>query len=284
MTRTNGEADEYFFHLWHADALAGLEKIDSASVDAVITDPPYPGVFRQYGKTKTQLREEQWHDLMDAVIAQVRRVLTATGSAVFILQPVGNKIGSMSLWLPEFLIRTARKWNWVRDHWWYNNNALPGVGGADRRHQLCRGAMKHVLWFGAPDCYRNQDAVLVPSAPVRKGRANNHALYRARSGRTMRYARADAATAERGGRVPDNVVIAPNSKNATVHPAITPLPLADWWVRYISKPGDIILDPFTGSGTVGVAALHHDRHFLGIEKEAEYVAIANDRLADAQIG
>jgi DNA modification methylase len=98
----------------------------------------------------------------------------------------------------------------------------------------------------------------------------------------MRYARADATTAERGGRVPDNVVITPNSKNATVHPAITPLPLADWWVRYISKPGDIILDPFTGSGTVGVAALHHERHFLGIEKEAEYVAVANDRLEDAQ--
>jgi|GEM_PF-6395995 len=54
MERANGEADEYFFHLWHADALAGLAKIDTASVDAVITDPPYPGVFRQYGTTRTQ--------------------------------------------------------------------------------------------------------------------------------------------------------------------------------------------------------------------------------------
>lgn len=282
MRRMTGITTEYFYHLWNADALAGLAKIDTASVDAVITDPPYPGVFRQYGVTKTHLCEQRWNDLMDKVIEQVKRVLTPTGSAVFILQPVGNKIGNMSLWLPEFLIRTARKWNWVKDHWWYNNNSCPGLGGADRKSALCRGAMKHVLWFGASNCYRNQEAVLLPPAPVRKNRVGDDTLYRSPSGRTMRYARAHAATAERGGRVPDNVVVAANSRNSTVHPAITPLPLADWWVRYISKPGDIILDPFSGSGTVGVAALKHERHFLGIEKEAEYVAIANDRLADAQ--
>jgi site-specific DNA-methyltransferase (adenine-specific) len=46
-------------------------------------------------------------------------------------------------------------------------------------------------------------------------------------------------------------------------------------------PGGIILDPFAGSGSTGVAAIQSGRRFLGIEREAEYVRIARERLERA---
>jgi hypothetical protein len=65
------------------DCRQGLKTIATASVDCVVTDPPYPGVQREYG----QLSKPDWHDLMRAVVRECRRVLKPTGSVVVILQP-----------------------------------------------------------------------------------------------------------------------------------------------------------------------------------------------------
>jgi site-specific DNA-methyltransferase (adenine-specific) len=48
-----------------------------------------------------------------------------------------------------------------------------------------------------------------------------------------------------------------------------------------SRPGDNVLDPFTGSGTTGMVALEHGRQFVGIELNADYIALAHKRLAPA---
>ena len=76
-----------------------LPTIPAQSVDAVITDPPYPEISRDYGR----MTEAQWWDMMMGVCAEVRRVLKPTGSAVFILQPNSRKVGSMRGWLWEFM-------------------------------------------------------------------------------------------------------------------------------------------------------------------------------------
>jgi site-specific DNA-methyltransferase (adenine-specific) len=47
-----------------------------------------------------------------------------------------------------------------------------------------------------------------------------------------------------------------------------------------SRPGDLVLDPFTGSGTVGVVALKHGRDFIGTELNPEYAAMAQARITD----
>jgi site-specific DNA-methyltransferase (adenine-specific) len=52
-------------------------------------------------------------------------------------------------------------------------------------------------------------------------------------------------------------------------------------VRYISKPGDVVLDPFLGTGTTGVVALDRGRRFVGIERDPKYFKIAVDRIKGA---
>lgn len=68
------------------------------------------------------------------------------------------------------------------------------------------------------------------------------------------------------------------------HPTVKPLDLMRWLVRLVTPPGGLVLDPFAGSGTTGVAAMAEGFRFLGIEREPEYVAIAEARLNATQPG
>jgi DNA modification methylase len=67
-------------------------------------------------------------------------------------------------------------------------------------------------------------------------------------------------------------------KRRNVHPTVKPIELMRWLVRLITPPGGVVLDPFTGSGTTGCAAALEGFDFIGFEREAEYVAIAEARI------
>ncbi|HEY8325838.1 MAG TPA: site-specific DNA-methyltransferase, partial [Ktedonobacterales bacterium] len=66
------------------------------------------------------------------------------------------------------------------------------------------------------------------------------------------------------------------------HPTVKPLALMSWLITLITPPGGIVLDPFAGSGSTLCAAKAGGWRYLGIEREAEYVAIAEARLAATQ--
>lgn len=76
--------------------------------------------------------------------------------------------------------------------------------------------------------------------------------------------------------------IIPNKANTTGHPAVFPLQLANDHILSWSNPGDVVMDPFLGSGTTGIAATQSGRQFIGIEKEPNYFAIAKARIEAAQ--
>lgn len=66
---------------------------------------------------------------------------------------------------------------------------------------------------------------------------------------------------------------------SNVHPTVKPIALMRWLCRLIAPAGGLILDPFTGSGTTGCAAVAEGFRFVGAEREAEYVEIARARIA-----
>ena len=72
----------------------------------------------------------------------------------------------------------------------------------------------------------------------------------------------------------------PTKPYAGAHFAVMPEALAEPCILAGSRRGDLVLDPFTGSGTVGVVALRHERDFIGTELNPEYAALAEARIYD----
>ena len=70
-------------------------------------------------------------------------------------------------------------------------------------------------------------------------------------------------------------------KTGNVHPTQKPIKLVREWVRQFTDPGELVLDPFAGSGTTGVAAACENRRCLLIEKDPAYAAIARRRVDEA---
>jgi site-specific DNA-methyltransferase (adenine-specific) len=76
-----------------------------------------------------------------------------------------------------------------------------------------------------------------------------------------------------------NIWTYPVGQDRSGHPAVFPLALATDHILTWSNPGDMVLDPFMGSGTTGIAALNTGRVFLGMERVVKYFEIARTRIA-----
>jgi DNA modification methylase len=262
--------------LYFGDCVQKLKEIPSSSIDAVITDPPYPEIGRSYGK----LKESEWHSMMDQVMPEIRRVLKPSGSAMFIVQPNMEEVGKMRLWVWEFTMKWGREWNLVQDVYWWNISALP-AGGCGRKFGLLRPSVKPCIWLGPSNCYRDQDAVLWQESDGMKAeRSAKRASHRLRPGGNSVCKEAFVkAIDERGGVTPFNLIPIPNSVSTNaVNGASTPYHLAEWWVKYICPEGGTVLDPFMGVGTIGRACLDFKRKYVGIECFEEFYATAITEL------
>ena len=74
-----------------------------------------------------------------------------------------------------------------------------------------------------------------------------------------------------------------SGKDAGLHPTQKPVKLMKHFIELFTKEGDTILDPFMGSGTTGVACVQTGRNFIGCEIDPTYFAIAEKRIAEAQL-
>ena len=262
------------------DCLDVLAEMEPESVDAIVTDPPYAEIDRDYGR----LSEPEWHSLMDRVVEESRRVLKPSGSAVFILQPSSERVGSMRTYLWEFLAKWSREWNQVQDVIWFNVSACPTVH-CQEKYGLMRPSVKYCVWLGDPECYRNQAEVLAAPSEAQQAdidRSPSNDLRRVLGGQTVRPARIAATVERRGGVTPFNCLAIPNavSTDHHGHGAATPYALASWWVRYLTPPRGLVLDPFLGSGTMMLAANRGGFRCVGIERDPHYLEIARRRVEE----
>ena len=82
---------------------------------------------------------------------------------------------------------------------------------------------------------------------------------------------------------PTNVIHMATETGNKNHSAVFPSDLPKWFINLFTKPGDVVLDPFVGSGTTAFSAFQLGRRFVGIEVNAEYVQLANQRVFEKQI-
>jgi hypothetical protein len=150
----------------------------------------------------------------------------------------------------------------------------PGMSGGGNHREDYEGGM-----FGAIDCSH--------TARGDTGGASRF-FYTAKASRGERNAGLDGFEERKtatlsGGDMTDQKGRAVNGRagksvRQNAHPTVKPIDLMRWLVRLVTPPGGIVLDPFMGSGTTGIAAHLEGFDFIGIEREAEYADIAKARI------
>jgi DNA modification methylase len=252
----------------HGDALAELRKLSSASVQSVIADPPYFNVLEDEQWDTQWKRPEDYLDWCSEWVAECVRVLRDDGLAFIFGQPGKREhtfIHLMSRLCLEHHFHDLVIWD-------------RAVGYNERRDSFTpQYEMILVLRKGDSPKF-NKDAVRI--------RYDEKTIRQYLSDKRYKDIEARRAHLE-AGKFATNILRVPSLKGKSMekcgHPSQKPLGLIEKLVLCSTDPGDTVLDPFLGSGTTAVAAQKHDRVCIGIERDADYTAIARERLAEASI-
>ena len=240
-----------------------LRQLPDESVKLIVTSPPY-----NLGKAYEQKRKLDSYTAEQAdIIAECVRVLRKDGSLCW---QVGNCVSLRGQILPLDIhfhrifadcgLHLRNRIVWQFEHGLHARRRFSG------RHET-------ILWYTKGDSYTfNLDAVRVPQKyPGKKA-------YKGPG--KGRY------SGNPNGKNPGDVWAIPNVKanhpEKTVHPCQFPIELVERLVLALSDPGDLVVDPFVGVGTTLLAAVLHGRRAAGADIMKEYVAIARQRLAQAE--
>lgn len=79
---------------------------------------------------------------------------------------------------------------------------------------------------------------------------------------------------------PNNVIHMATECGNRNHSAAFPIELPEWFIKLFTQPGDVVLDPFMGSGTTAQAAIRLGRNFVGVDVSPEYVSLSRQRLLE----
>lgn len=240
-----------------------MDEVEDSSVDLVVTSPPY-NIDIQYGnsqkkgkvvaakgvKYKDDLSEEEYRKMLEKVFSECKRILKDTGS---ICINIKNRY-SDGVILPPF---------WIQDY--FKDFFLKNIiiwnfdwGGSTNKRFAPR--YEYVFWFTkSKDNYKfNLDSVKIP--------AQNY--------RPDRY-KSQLKNPTDVWKIP---MISGNFLERTEHPAQYPERLIDRIVLAFTDKGDVVLDPFMGSGTTAAVAKKNGRKYIGYEIVPEYNEIASNRL------
>jgi site-specific DNA-methyltransferase (adenine-specific) len=254
--------------LWLADCLDFLAALPDGSVRLVFADPPYGVAKAEWDEFPSLAAYVDW---CDRWLAEIARVLADDGTAY---------VCGFSEMLAEIKARSARRFaggvRWLV--WSYRNKANLGSDWG-RSHE----SLLHLR--NGRSMVMNLDAVRVPY--------NAH---------TTRYpTRVQAVSSQYGqgtrrdrwephplGAKPRDVLDIPTLCNGmaekTDHPTQKPEELLERLIAASSNPGDLVVDPFAGSGTTLVVAERLGRRWHGAERDPRYVALARERITSGSPG
>ena len=234
------------FELHHGDCLEVMAGMEAGSVDAIVTDPPY-GITACAWDSVIPL-EPMWE--------QLKRICKPSGAIVLTAsQPFTTALISSNL----KMFRYEMIWR----------KTMP-TGFLDANRKPLK-SHENILVFAAKQ----------PTYNPQFWAGNAYGRIRGRDNRATQYGRhtgTDTVNLD-GRRYPTSIFDCSNSNHQSKHPTQKPVALMEYLIRTYTNEGETVLDFTMGSGTTGVAAMLTGRRFVGIEKDAEYFAIAQERIS-----
>lgn len=256
------------------DCLDILKKVPSESIDLIFTSPPYAD---QRTKTYGGISPDKYVEWFMPRADQFLRTLKPSGS--FILNIKERVVeGERHTYVIELILEMRRHgWFWTEEYMWHKRNSYPG-----KWPNRFRDNWERLLHFTKSKKFNMyQDEVMVPVgewAQVRLAKLSETDKTRDESKVGSGFGKNISNWVGRDLVYPSNVLHLPTESSNRQHSAAFPTALPEWFIKLFTKPGDLVLDPFLGSGTTAVVAKKLHRNYLGLELNPEYIAIAHDRL------
>lgn len=244
-------------HILHTDAMTLLRSMQDGQAQTLVTSPPY-GIGKEYERKVTPTA---WMEWIEPIIVEAQRV-----TAQHMFWQVGNHVHNGVVTPLDIVLHPLL----TRNEWVLRNRIVWTYGHGLHAKQRFSGRYETVLWVTRGDNYHfDLDAVRVPQKWPQK--------------KHYKGARKGELSGNPLGKNPGDVWEIPNVKHnhpeKTAHPCQFPEALVERIVRCSTKEGDVVLDPFLGSGTTAVVVAREKRVFIGCDTSAEYVDIAKRRLA-----
>jgi DNA modification methylase len=277
-----------------ADSLAFLGGLPAKSVNAVITSPPYALHFKkEYGNAD----KGDYVEWMLPFAREIKRILCDDGS--FVLN-IGGSFNpgkpTRSLYHLKLLIELVDTlgFHLAQECFWHNPAKLPAPAEwVNVRRNRIKDSVEYVWWL-SPTPWPKADnrKVLTPYSEDML-RLIKHG-YRAKK-RPSGHNITEKFQQDRGGAIPANMLIRGNNESNSayikacrkhgikVHPARFPAALPEFFIKLLTEPGDIILDPFAGSNTTGRVAEDLGRCWLSAEIDEAYVGASAVRFGMAPL-
>lgn len=251
-----------------------LQSCPDDSVDLIFTSPPYADQRRHtYGGVKPS----EYVEWFTPKAEQFLRVLKPTGT--FILNIKERVVaGERHTYVLELIMRMRELgWLWIEEFIWHKKNSYPG-----KWPNRFRDSWERLLQFNKQrNFYMNQEAVMVPVGDWSKSRLSRLSdtdRTRDESKVASGFGKNVSNWLGRSKVYPTNVIHMATECGNRNHSAAFPVELPTWFIKLFTQERDLVLDPFIGSGTTAVAAQNLNRHFLGIDLDPKYCAMARERL------
>lgn len=278
--------------IFHGDSLGLMhEALEPASVDLIMTSPPF-GLVRKksYGNEDADRYLKWFRPFAEGF----RRVLKPSGSLVI---DIGGswKAGTptRSLYHFDLLIMLCREFGFhlCQEHYWWNPAKLPTPAEwVNVRRVRVKDAVDCIWWLSlTPWPKANNRRVLAPYSDSMLDLLENG--YEAKL-RPSGHDISEKFGRNNRGSVPPNLLALANTEsngryqdycrenNLPIHPARYPATIPEYFIRFLTDPGDVILDPFAGSCVTGEAAEYSMRRWICCEISKPYLEGALARFED----
>ena len=263
----------------HGDCEDVLKEVPEDSIDLIVTSPPYAD---QRKKSYGGIRPDDYVEWFLPKADHFFRVLKPEGTFILnIKEPAVN--GERHTYVIELILEMRRRgWLWTEEFMWHKKNSYPG-----KWPNRFRNNWERLLQFNKQKQFKMlQEAVMAPVGGWAKNRLANLSdtdKVRDESRAGSGFGKRVANWIDREMVYPTNVLHLATESSNKQHSAVFPVALPRWFIKLFTEPGDIVLDPFIGSGSTAVAAVELGRHYLGIDINREFTELSNRRVKKTQM-
>lgn len=263
----------------HGDCMAVLPALPSSFADLVITSPPYADNRK---KTYGGVPVDKYVGWFLPIAAEIKRILKPEGSFVLNIKERVVKGERHTYVLELILAMRGQGWLWTEEYMWHKKNCYPG-----KWPNRFRDAWERCLHFTKQKKFKMyQDAVRVPmgSWADKRLRKLSHTDKRRDESKVLSgFGKNVSNWVGKDWVYPTNVLhLATECANRN-HSATFPVALPQWFIRLFTAEGDIVVDPFIGSGTTAIACISLGRHYIGIELQEKYYRLALEATRGQQL-